>query len=71
MQPKEQMIELADNWAVHAASFAEVFASELPGVDAASLGERLQAIAQEVGSDAHPFGMEAGMKVSRHTEVNI
>jgi len=54
MQPPEQMDEVAAKWDRHRGAFAG-----LPGVaedDLASIGERLQAVAREVGAEAHPFG---------------
>ena len=57
MQPAEQMDEVAAMWDRHRASFGAAFeaAGELEGVDLATLGERLQSVAREVGAAAHPF----------------
>ncbi|KAK3249234.1 hypothetical protein CYMTET_41330 [Cymbomonas tetramitiformis] len=57
MQPSEQMSEVAHSWTAHLASFADAFAAapELAQVDLASLGERLELVAEEVAAQAHPF----------------
>ena len=57
-QPKAQMTQIADHWQTHAASFAEVFstAPDLQGADVATIGERLESVAVQIGARAHPFG---------------
>lgn len=59
MQPAEQLTTLvAEHWPMHCENFAEAFAKSpmLEGVEIATIGERLQRIAAEVGAEAHPFG---------------
>ena len=58
MQPAEQMTTIAAQWEQHRESFAAEFADlqATSGVDTATLGERLQRVAQDCGAAAHPFG---------------
>jgi hypothetical protein len=61
MQPASQMTTVASTWRdTHLPAFREAFQACLPAeVDVATLGERLQAVARDVGAASHPFGLDA------------
>ena len=61
MQPADQMITVAAIWRdTHLPKFAKAFQETLTGdTQWETLGERLQAVAVEVGDASHPFGLDA------------
>ncbi len=61
MQPPEQMDEVASKWARHRVAFAPAHEG---------LGARLQAVAREVGAEAHPFGSTGGGAAGMRTLIH-
>ena len=61
MQPPEQMDEVAAKWERHRVAFAPAHEG---------LGARLQAVAREVGAEAHPFGSTGGGAAGMRTLIH-
>ena len=61
MQPPEQMDEVASKWERHRVAFAPAHEG---------LGARLQAVAREVGAEAHPFGSTGGGAAGMRTLIH-
>jgi 3'-phosphoadenosine 5'-phosphosulfate (PAPS) 3'-phosphatase len=63
MQPREQWTQLSDKWLAHTARFGPEFAAApaIRHVDLATLGQRLQTVAEQVAAEAHPFDVAGGL----------